>query len=183
VSGNERSIKMDTGSSLRLVLLLCLGTIGSCHMPNPGTPVPVEGTRESVRALSGKWSGRYWSEAIGRHGTIRFTLPEQADTGYGEVEITFSPALHLLREASAKDELQAKPCTAIDIRLVRIEGGRIRGTMAPYWDPDCDCRATTVFEGQLSDEGIAGTFSTRRASADRRILTGKWQASRESEEP
>jgi hypothetical protein len=145
--------------------------------------VPVQGTQEEVRALSGEWAGRYWSKATGRHGTIRFSLPERADTGYGEVEITFSPSLHLLREATAKDEVEPKPCTVIDIMLVRVEGGRVRGTMAPYWDPDCDCRARTAFEGKISGDRISGTFSMQRASSDRRILTGEWQTIREGGKP
>jgi hypothetical protein len=140
---------------------------------------PFQGTQEEVKALSGEWAGRYWSKAIGRHGTIRFNLPEQADTGFGEVEITFSAALRLLQHSSAKDELEPKPTTVIDITLVRVEGTRVRGIMAAYWDPDCDCRARTVFEGKMSGDRITGTFSTERASSDRWILTGQWQAIRE----
>jgi hypothetical protein len=162
--------------------LIPLGTIASCRVTAPAAPVPVQGTEQEVRALSGQWVGRYSSKATGRRGTIRFNLPERADTGFGEVEITFSPALHLLKdlqETSAKDEPQRTPCTVVDIRVVRVEGGRVRGTMAPYWDPDCDCQARTVFEGKIAGRRITGTFSTERASTDRRILTGKWEATRE----
>jgi hypothetical protein len=161
-------------------VLVIVASSASCHLAQPTSPVPVQGTKEDVRTLSGDWTGRYWSKATGRRGTIRFSLPEQADTGFGEVDITFSPSLRILRNASGKeDELQPKPGTALDITLVRIEGGRLRGTMAPYWDPDCDCRAQTVFEGAIANDGIAGTFETRRASSDRRVLTGKWEAIRE----
>jgi hypothetical protein len=137
-------------------------------------------------ALSGEWSGRYWSKDTGRRGTIRFSLAERADTGYGEVEITFSPALRLSREAAAADypkgqvdELEPAPCTVIGITVVRIEKDLVRGMMAPYWDPDCDCRAQTVFEGHLGPNRISGTFSTRRESADRRLLTGQWRVDAE----
>lgn len=153
--------------------------LGSCGITPPPAPVPVQGTQEEVRKLSGEWAGRYWSKATGRRGTIRFNLPEQADTGFGEVEITFSPALRLLHDTSAKNGLEPKPSTVIDITLVRVEGTRVRGIMAAYWDPDCDCRARTVFEGKISGNRIAGTFSTQRASSDRRLLTGQWQATRE----
>lgn len=150
----------------------------SCRMTPPAAPVPVEGTHEDVTLLSGEWSGRYRSAATGRHGVIRFLLPEHADTGSGEVEITFSPSLHLLREPTAKNEIDPKPSTVIDITVVRVEGNWVRGTMAPYWDPDCDCQARTLFEGKISGNRITGTFSTQRASTDRRILTGKWEATR-----
>jgi hypothetical protein len=151
--------------------------------PSP-PPVPVQGTREDVTNLSGEWFGRYRSKATGRHGTIQFSLAEQADTGYGEVEITFSPSLHLAREASSVDypksgpgDMLPTPRTVIDITVVRIVGGLIRGTMAPYWDPDCDCRAQTVFEGKLARNRITGSFSTERESSEA-LLTGEWRAER-----
>jgi hypothetical protein len=166
-------------------LLILAGIIGgtSCRMIPPPPPVPVQGTHDDVMVLSGEWSGRYWGNTTGRHGTIIFSLPEHADTGFGEVEITFSPSLRLLRDTAAKGELESQPCTVIDIRLVRVEGDRVRGTMAPYWDPDCDCRARTVFEGKIEGDRITGTFSTQRASSDRRILTGEWEAIRERGKP
>ena len=168
--------------TLAVALALLAGAV-SCRVTPQATPVPVQGAREAVQALSGDWTGRYWSQETGRHGVIRFTLPERADTGYGEVDITFSPSLHLLGAAADKDEIaRPKPCTTIDIRVVRVENDRVQGTMAPYWDPDCDCRARTVFEGKLSGNRITGSFNIRRESADRRILAGKWQAERSTPE-
>lgn len=169
------------GYHLWPLVLLPFMAMSACRMSPNASPVPVEGAREAVRTLSGQWSGRYWSQETGRHGTIRFSLPERADTGYGEVQITFSPSLHLLREGGEKDvEASPKPCTTIEIRMVRVENGRVEGTMKPYWDPDCDCRARTVFEGTLSGDTITGSFSTSRESADRRVLAGKWKAERSS---
>ena len=160
------------------LVLASLMVLESCRMIPAASPVPMQGTDEQIQALSGEWTGRYWSQETGRHGTIRFTLPERADTGFGEVEITFSPTLHMLSAGSNGEAAQPKPCTTIDIRVVRVEAERVEGTMAPYWDPDCDCRAQTVFEGKLSGNRIEGSFSTRRESADRRTLTGKWLAER-----
>lgn len=151
----------------------------ACRVTPPPAAVPVQGTYDEVQVLAGEWSGRYWSTTTGRHGTIRFNLPQHADTGYGEVEITFSPSLRLLQEASTKDEPLPETCTVLDIKLVRVEGNRVRGTLAPYWDPDCDCQASTTFEGRISGNRIDGAFSTQRASSDRRALTGKWEATRE----
>lgn len=156
----------------------------ACRMEPSPPPVPVEGTDEAVAAFAGEWAGDYWSKAPGRHGSIRFSLAEHADTGYGEVEITFSPSLHLSREGAAvdpktpSDELPPPPCTVIGIAVVRIEDRLVRGTTVPYWDPDCDCRAQTVFEGKLARHRITGTFSTRRDSADRPVLSGEWRADR-----
>lgn len=167
-------------------LVLVAGLLGAsaCRVGPSPPPVPVEGAEEDVSAFTGEWAGRYQSRATGRHGVIRFTLPEQADTGYGEVEITFSPSLQLSREAAdadpkaQSDELEPTPCTIIGITVVRIENSLVRGTMAPYWDPDCNCRAHTVFEGKLDRNRITGTYSTRLESSDHPPLTGEWQAER-----
>lgn len=169
----------------RLSLLLIAAV--SCRPMAPAEPVPVQGSDEELSAVTGVWSGRYWSKDTGRHGIIRFRLPEHADTGFGEVEITFSPSLSMARTAAAADdydkqpaeELDSSPCTVIDIKLVRVEGGRVLGTIVPYWDPDCNCRAQTVFEGKVTGDRIVGTFSSRRESSDRRILAGEWRVDRE----
>jgi hypothetical protein len=155
---------------------------GACRMTPAPPAVPVQGAQEEISAFSGEWVGRYSSKATGRHGIIRFNLPEHADTGYGEVEITFPPALHLNRETqsadprAASEELSPQPCTAIGITVVRFEHDSVRGTMAPYWDPDCECRAHTVFEGRRQRDRITGTFSTRRETNDRAIVAGEWRA-------
>jgi hypothetical protein len=156
----------------------------ACRMTPPPPAVPVQGADSEVSAFSGEWVGRYSSKATGRHGIIRFNLPEHADTGYGEVEITFSPSLHLSRETQSADpksnpeELPPQPYTVIDITVVRIQGDSVRGTMAPYWDPECECRAHTVFEGKLKGRRIVGTFSTRRESNQRPIVVGEWMVER-----
>ncbi|MEO6057731.1 MAG: hypothetical protein ABIQ49_12910, partial [Gemmatimonadales bacterium] len=57
-------------------------------------------------------------------------------------------------------------------------GTMLRGTLAPYWDPDCDCRTRTVFEGALVQDHIAGTFTSRREAGGGIPLTGSWFADR-----
>jgi hypothetical protein len=76
-------------------------------------------------------------------------------------------------------DLQPYACTTVALTLVRVEQDGVRGTMAPYWDPDCDCRAHTVFEGKISGDSITGTFSSRRESSGPRLLTGEWRVERE----
>jgi len=97
-----------------------------------------------------------------------------------QVEITFCPALRTL-QCFEEDEDEPKPCTILNITMVQVEASRVRGTMASYWDPDCDCHTRTEFEGTLSGNRISGTFSSRRASPDRRVLTGEWEATRKEE--
>jgi len=167
--------------------LITIAAAASCQPMQTAAPVPVQGSPGQVSAVSGEWVGRYWSKATGRHGIIRFSLAENADTAFGEVEITFSPSLKVARSASAPDgnkdlpagDLEPDVCTTIALTLVRVEQDRVSGTMAPYWDPDCDCRARTLFEGTISGDSITGTFSLRRESSDRRVLTGNWRVERE----
>jgi hypothetical protein len=78
----------------------------------------------------------------------------------------------------SEEDYDSRPCTVLTIRVVRVERDEVRGTIAPYRDPDCNCRAQTVFEGTISGNRITGTFSSRRESSDRRILTGQWQVER-----
>jgi hypothetical protein len=110
---------------------------------------------------------------------VTFRLRAGRDTARGEVEMTFSPALHLYGEGEVQDpSLRREPCTSIDIEVVRIERRCIRGTLVPYWDPDCDCQAWTVFDGELVDDHIAGTFTSRRP-APQAGTSGRWFADRQ----
>jgi hypothetical protein len=61
---------------------------------------------------------------------------------------------------------------------VRLEGARVRGTLAPYWDPDCDCRTLTVFEGVLAGDRVSGSFTSGAGADTLPRLTGRWFAQR-----
>ena len=151
--------------------------LGACGIsPSPG-PVPLEGPKQDLQALAGEWSGRYWSEGS-RHGTLTFRLRAGSDTARGEVNMSFAPALELYGERPEED-LSRAPCTTLDITIVRVRGATVRGSLAPYWDPDCDCRTRTVFEGQLTGDSVGGTFTSRRESSDVPALTGSWFVVRE----
>lgn len=161
---------------MRHAILLATLTAACGARPTPG-PVPVEGPRVELDALSGEWDGEYWTADSGRHGTVRFRLRPGADTAYGEVEMTFSRALRLYGDP-ADVSLRRHPCTIIDIAVVRLEGPKIRGRLAPYWDPDCDCRTLTVFEGELTADRVQGSFTSRAGPDAPPRLTGSWFADR-----
>lgn len=158
---------------------LLIPALAGCGGPGPGAPVPVEGAPPELVSLAGTWDGRYWNDrGQGKgHGTIRFQLAAGADTARGRVEMTFAPELRLYREGG--DELSRSPCTSMDIAIVRVELGTIRGTLAPYWHPRCDCRVLTVFEGALREDRIEGTFVTRREGGGAVLSTGRWRVERE----
>ena len=48
----------------------------------------------------------------------------------------------------------------LTIRFVRASEGAISGMLDPYWDPDRNCEARTVFSGTLVDWSIEGTLTT-----------------------
>ena len=96
--------------------------------------------------------------------------------------MTFSPALALYGDAREPDQPPGHEfCRTLDIAIVRVQGTQIRGTLAPYWDPDCECRTRTVFEGEVQREHIAGRFSSRRETDPGHPVIGDWFADREPE--
>jgi hypothetical protein len=157
-------------------LVVALGA--GCGIQTSAGPVPVEGARAAVDSLSGDWEGTYRASGASRHGILRFSLRPGADTAYGEVEITFARALRLYGDPP-EENLPRSPCSVIDIALVRIDAGTIRGTLEPYYDPDCECRTLTVFEGRLTQAGrVEGTFTSRPAADGPVQLSGSWEADR-----
>jgi hypothetical protein len=129
-------------------------------------------------SLSGDWEGTYRASGASRHGVLRFSLRPGADTAYGEVEITFARALRVYGDPP-EESLPRSPGRVIDIALVRLAADTIRGSLAPYWDPDCECRTLTVFEGRLTDSGrVEGTFTSRPAPDGPVQLSGRWVADR-----
>jgi hypothetical protein len=159
-----------------VTLVVALGA--GCGAQAPAGPVPVEGPRAALDSLSGDWEGTYRASSASRHGILRFSLRPGADTAFGEVEITFARALRLYGD-SPEETLPRSPCRVIDIALVRFDDTTIRGSLAPYWDPDCECRTLTVFEGRLTEPGrVEGTFTSRHAPNGAVQLSGRWVADR-----
>jgi hypothetical protein len=129
-------------------------------------------------SLSGNWSGTYRASGASRHGVLRFSIRPGADTAYGEVEITFARALRLYGDPP-EEPLPRTPSRVLEIALVRVDAGAIRGALAPYWDPDCECRTISVFDGRLTGPGrVEGTFISHRAPNGPVQLAGRWVAER-----
>jgi hypothetical protein len=159
-----------------VTLIAVLG--GGCGAQVPAGPVPLEGSRTALDSLSGNWEGTYRASGASRHGVLRFNLRPGADTAFGEVEITFARALRLYGD-SPEETLPRSPCRVIDIALVRFDDGTIRGSLAPYWDPDCECLTLTAFEGRLTQaDQVEGTFTSRPAPDGPVQLSGRWVADR-----
>jgi hypothetical protein len=157
-----------------MILVLAQG----CGIQPSAGPVPVEGSRPQLDSISGDWSGTYRASGASRHGVLRFSLRPGADTAYGEVEITFAQALRLYGDPP-EDPLPRSPCRVLQIAFVRLDAGTVRGTLAPYWDPDCECQTVAVFEGRLSGpDKVEGSFTSSRAPDGPVLLSGRWVAER-----
>jgi hypothetical protein len=76
--------------------------------------------------------------------------------------------------ASVADETKPQP---LKVSYVRVRGGEISGTLAPYIDPVCMCTARTTFTGVIFGDVIRGTFVTNMPSVDKK-RTGAWSMSR-----
>lgn len=64
----------------------------------------------------------------------------------------------------------------LTINFVRIEGGHVNGTLAPYADPQTGARLITTFTGELKGNTIEGTYTTRLPSGE--TQTGRWRVQR-----
>ncbi len=175
----KRPDRLSPGLRASVAAVLMLGLALGCGGLQPrAAPVPVEGARPQLDSLSGDWSGTYRASGASRHGVLRFSLRPGADTAYGEVEITFARALRLYGDPP-EEQLPRSPCRVLEIELVRMEAGTVRGTVSPYWDPDCECRMVALFEGRFTGpDRVEGTFTSRRAPDGDAVLSGRWIAER-----
>jgi len=143
------------------------------------TPVPVVGHSDDLAALAGEWTGEYSSTESGRSGSVSFTLRAAADSAFGDVvmiPVGWGRPLAPWRGESAPVTAQRPTTEVLTINFVRIEQGRVNGTLAPYADPRTGERLLTTFVGDLNGNTITGTYTTRLPSGE--TQTGRWTAQR-----
>ncbi len=143
-------------------------------------PVPVVGHSDDVATLAGDWVGDYSSTESGRSGSISFTLRATDDSAFGEVvmvPVGWGRPLTPWRGESTPANAQQRPITEVlTINFVRIEQGRVNGTLAPYADPRSGERLFTTFVGDLNGNAITGTYTTRLPSGE--TQSGRWSVQR-----
>lgn len=136
-------------------------------------PVPVGGGQ--IGSLVGRWTGSYESPAVGRSGSIVFTLESETDTAHGDVYMIPRGERTPFAPAAAAGEAR-EPGEILTIRFVRASGDRVFGTLAPYRDLECGCAVHTQFVGRFEGpDAIAGTF---RSEYPNRVVTGTWEVHR-----
>ncbi|UCC47623.1 MAG: hypothetical protein JSV41_09000 [Gemmatimonadota bacterium] len=167
------------GTQHKLPLLLAALAAACTSSP---APVPVVGAAGDIALLAGEWSGRYDSPATERRGTIIFRLEAGRDTAHGDV--TMIPRGWTRPLGPAQDPAavarDAPIPEVLKIRFVRLEGGKLSGTLDPYRDPDCGCAVYTTFTGVLKGDAIEGTFIARPSVG--LLYRGTWQATRKKKE-
>ena len=145
--------------------------LGALSCSSAPRPVSVSGTPVDIQSLAGEWSGEYHADGGGRQGTVVFKLAAGADSATGDV-LMFPRALPSAEETTVRQPLPQ----SLAIRFVRADHGKVNGVLSPYIDPDCQCRADTVFEGKLSGDTIEGTYNVARSGGD--PITGTWKVKR-----
>ena len=164
-----------------LMLVASLGAVAGCSWKQ--SPVQLIGDSASIVALVGSWDGDYSSAETGRAGTISFRLASEKDTAYGDVfMVPRAQPRAGVDPDRARDGHANVPATAepLKIRFVRLESGRVSGTLDPYKDPNCGCTLITTFDGGFTNRNtIEGTFYTRGTDAGHQATAGRWKVTRQ----
>jgi hypothetical protein len=119
--------------------------------------VAVKGNEVELARLAGDWEGEYKGNESGRTGPVSFSLQIGRHVAEGEVKMGGT--------------------TPLKIEFVQIKGDQVKGTIAPYRDPNCDCEVETSFLGNFGGDTINGMFETK-IGATGQIQTGTWAVTR-----
>jgi len=164
------------------VWILAALTAACASQPNPAPEIPVDSTQKSdLKALVGKWTGEYSSEANGRSGSIVFELKSGVNVAHGDVLMWPKGARALAPSevrALPEDQLKTMP-QILEINFVESQGGFITGTMNTYIDPDCGCEVHTTFGGSIDKDVIVGEYSIERLDQPGKRVKGRWKVTKQ----
>jgi len=119
--------------------------------------VAMKGSDLDLARVAGDWEGEYKGNESGRTGPVSFSLQVGSHTAEGQVVMSGA--------------------TPLKIEFVGVKQNDVRGTIAPYMDPNCSCQVETTFLGTLANDTISGTFETK-VSKTGQVQTGTWSVSR-----
>ena len=128
-----------------LVILPLLAACGGAPPLPPAPPVPVEGSRQDIRMLTGTWTGEFVESRAGRHGTITLTLEPGRDTAYGRLLIECAPPPGGYTDAvsAAVQAPEGGRHTALRLGRIVLAEGSMAGRVEPYADFELRCPVDT----------------------------------------
>lgn len=146
-----------------LLSLLFMSLIIFCWACQSSNPVRLYGDQVDWKFLAGEWKGEYFSKDTGRSGTIEFTLIADENKAFGDVLMIPRGSNEPYHPIDYRDGAEVDPRLPqlLTIRFVEVIGGKVRGELSPYWDPEMQRRMVTIFEGIVKDDTIEGTFESR----------------------
>jgi hypothetical protein len=152
---------------MRLRLHLCWFVIPAAlffwSCTSSTNPVKLYGEKVDLNLLEGEWKGDYFSKDTGRSGIIEFTLTAEKDKAIGDVIMIPRGSEEPYRQSILREKADADTQFPkfLTIQFVEVFGGKIRGELTPYWDPEMQRRLFTTFEGELKGDSIEGTFESQ----------------------
>lgn len=135
---------------MRITLVIALAACGGTSKD-----VAVRGRDSELVKLAGEWEGEYAGLESGRSGKVRFNLQLGRHVAEGEVFMGGD--------------------TPLKIQFVEVEGRQLKGTIAPYMDPQCSCQVSTSFLGTLANDAVSGSYETRIQD---KIHSGTWRVTK-----
>ncbi|UCE41874.1 MAG: hypothetical protein JSV17_02505 [Candidatus Aminicenantes bacterium] len=126
-------------------------------------PVNLFGEKVDLQLFEGEWKGDYFSKDTGRSGTIEFMLSAEEGRAFGDVLMIPRGSREPYHPVGFKDKADLDPQFPefLTINFVEVMGGKVKGELTPYWDPEMQRRMVTTFEGVLKGNTIEGTFESR----------------------
>ncbi len=121
--------------------------------------IAVQGSESDLEQVAGDWQGEYKGTESGRSGPVTFSL---------------RLGFHI-----AEGEVVMGGATPLKVEFVKVNHGEIKGTIAPYTDPNCSCQVETTFLGTLGTGAITGTFETKLATGA--TQSGTWSVKRKAQ--
>lgn len=135
---------------LRMKPMYLLCVLAACGASQK--EVAVKGSDLDLARIAGDWQGEYTGTESGRSGPASFSLQVGSHTAEGQVVMGGA--------------------TPLRIEFVQVKRGEVKGTIAPYTDPNCACVVETTFLGTLGTDTISGSFETKLATGA--VQTGTW---------
>lgn len=167
--------------SLFWIVITAMFILGGCQSIQK--PVRIYGESVDLKLLEGEWKGDYSSKDTGRSGTIEFILKAEEAEAYGDVLMIPGGAREPYLPVGYRDKIKIDPNfpELLTIKFVEVEGGKVMGELAPYWDPEMQRRMYTSFEGVLKGDSITGTFESRIDQSPI-YFNGQWKVMRKKQE-